>query len=133
MTHPTEASTVRDNGIPMAIVKKMRWPYPLIWIVPLLAAVGAGFYLYEYFQTWGTKITISFTDGNGLKSGETKVLHRGVEVGEVQAVELSADKSSVLVRVRLQKNRMNLPTLARCSGSFAQKFPTAGSAASTPS
>src|SRR5580658_7422685 len=89
---PAEEKPVEVRALPKPIMRKMRWPYLLVWIVPLLAAIAAGFYMYEYFQQRGREITITFFDGSGIKESESKVMHRGVEVGEVTGIELGADK-----------------------------------------
>lgn len=104
MIHRRE-DTAAGRAFPKPIIKRIRWPYALVWLVPLLAAVGAGFYVRDYLLNQGTKITLTFGDGSGLKEGETKVMHRGVEVGQISAVELSADHSSVLVHIRLQRSQ----------------------------
>jgi len=93
------------HAIAKPIIKKMHWPYPVVWIVPLLAAVAAGFYFRDYLMNRGPQITLTFNDGSGLKEGETKVMHLGVPIGEVTSVELSHDHASVLVHVRLQKSQ----------------------------
>ncbi len=46
----------------------MRWPYPLIWLVPL-AAVTLGVYLHRHSRDQGPTITIQFKDVDGLRSG----------------------------------------------------------------
>jgi paraquat-inducible protein B len=99
------------QGLPKATVKKMRWPYPLIWIVPIAAAAIAGWYFHDRFLENGTEIVIKFADGEGLKAGETAVSHLGVPIGKVKELQLSDDKKEVLVHVVLQRSQM----------SFAQK------------
>ncbi len=52
--HPTDETIPRpadDAPVPAPvppkpIVEKSRWPYPLIWLVPILAAIAAGSYYY---------------------------------------------------------------------------------------
>jgi paraquat-inducible protein B len=81
----------------------MRWPFPLIWLVPLLAAIMAGFYAYDRLEDRGTAITVRFTDATGLKVGETQMVHRGVPIGLVTGVELTPDQKQALVHVRLRR------------------------------
>src|SRR5258708_26607342 len=52
----------------------------------------------------GPQITITFSDGGGLRVGQTPLRYRGVQVGEVSGVKLSADEKTVAVRIRLQKS-----------------------------
>jgi paraquat-inducible protein B len=86
------------------VVKKMRWPYALIWLVPVLAAGLAGYYWYAHEKERGPEITIRFEDGSGLKAGSTVVVHRGVQIGQVSGIELSDDKEQVLVKVQLRRS-----------------------------
>ncbi len=87
--------------IPKPIQKKMWWPFPLVWIVPLGAAVLAGYFFYQRHQQQGITITIQFADAQGIKEGETALAVRGVNVGKVNTVELSPDHQHTLVHVKL--------------------------------
>ncbi len=86
---------------PRAIVRKMRWPFPIIWIVPVVAAALAGYFLYQRHQERGSEITIQFNEAQGLKPGESALVVRGVTVGQVKSVELSEDLQHVNVQARL--------------------------------
>jgi paraquat-inducible protein B len=55
-------------------------------------------------QDYGPEITVKFSDGGGLRAGQTPVRYRGVQVGEVTNVRLSKDEKKALVRVRLIKS-----------------------------
>jgi paraquat-inducible protein B len=48
-------------------------------------------------------ITIEFTVAEGLAAGQTKILHRDVDVGTVQTVELTPDMSHVIVHARMTR------------------------------
>lgn len=91
------------NHLPRPIVKKMRWPFPIIWIVPIAAAALAGYYFYGRAQERGETITVLFNDASGLKPGQTPVDYRGVQVGEVSKLQLTDDRSQVEVEVRIEK------------------------------
>jgi paraquat-inducible protein B len=97
--------TGHDGGKPpLPKIKKMRWPFPIIWIVPLLAACLAGYYVEQHHQENGIEITISFDDGAGLKPGETTIVYRGVTVGHVKNVELSADRTHAVAHVQFSSS-----------------------------
>jgi paraquat-inducible protein B len=98
-----EKSKVDDRALPRPVMKKLRWPIALIWLVPLAAAAGAGFYFYAYFQERGPVIAITFTDGTGIRTEDTKVMYRGVEIGHVEDVVLSGDHQHVVVSARLNR------------------------------
>ena len=91
-----------DAKHPRPIIKKMRWPFPIIWIVPVVAACLAGYYLYQHHQENGTQITIQFDDGSGIKPGETTVALHGVTIGHVKSIELTGDHQHAIAQVQLE-------------------------------
>jgi hypothetical protein len=59
--HPYQPAD--DSGKPpLPKIKKMRWPFPIIWIVPVIAACLAGYYVEQHHQENGIEIAISFDD-----------------------------------------------------------------------
>jgi paraquat-inducible protein B len=94
---------LKQSDPPHPIIKKMRWPFPLIWIVPVLAAALAGYFLYQRHQELGSEITIEFAEARGLKVGESKLVVHGVVVGQVQGIDLSDDLGHAVVKVRLSR------------------------------
>ncbi|HWE02497.1 MAG TPA: MlaD family protein [Tepidisphaeraceae bacterium] len=91
----------KSLALPRPIVKKMRWPFPIIWIVPVAAAVLAGYYLYQHHREHGAAVTIEFDDGEGLTKQQTEVKFHGITIGQVQSVELSDDHMHAVAHVRL--------------------------------
>jgi paraquat-inducible protein B len=94
--------------LPKAKVKKTRWSFSIVWAVPLIAAIVSGYLLYSQFQQLGPKITIRFRDGSGLKTDQTPIKYRGVQIGEVVAVELTPDHQFVVVSARLQPSAASI-------------------------
>jgi paraquat-inducible protein B len=86
---------------PKAIVKKMRWPYPLVWLVPIGALLIAGYFVAGSLAKRGPEITIKFANADGLSVGQTKVMHLGVQIGDLTAIVMGPDQNEVLVKVRL--------------------------------
>ena len=93
-----------DRAIPRPIVKKMRWPFPIIWIVPVAAAALAGYYVLQHHKEHGTELTIEFADGDGLKKDQTEVRLHGITIGRVSSVELSDDHQRARVHVRIAES-----------------------------
>jgi paraquat-inducible protein B len=89
-------------------VQRRRWDLPVVWAVPVIAAIVAGYVVYDRVREYGPKITIKFKDGSGLKTGQTPIKYRGVQVGEVTAVELSEDQLYVLVQARLRHSAASI-------------------------
>jgi len=92
------------DKLPRAKVKQHRWSFPVMWIVPVVAALLAGYLVYDQVREFGPKITIRFKDGSGLKAGRTLIQYNGVRIGEVKSVKLSDDLRDVMVEVRLLRS-----------------------------
>jgi paraquat-inducible protein B len=91
-----------DHGTPRArtvsVSRKSHWP-GWIWAVPL-AALGIVIWLMvRQFSARSFDVSVTFEDATGLKAKSTKVLYRGVEVGEVASISLSADRTHVEVHL----------------------------------
>jgi paraquat-inducible protein B len=95
------------DEIPKARVRRRRL-FRLIWIVPVIAVAVAVFLVLHRMQDYGPQITVAFTDGGGLRVGQTPLRYRGVQVGEVTRVSLSEDESHALVRIRLVRSAAGL-------------------------
>lgn len=89
--------------LPRAGVRRRRPWLQLMWVVPLVAAGLAGWLVYERLRQQGPEVTIEFRDGGGLRVGQTPVKYRGVQVGLVTGMALSADREHVLVKARLER------------------------------
>lgn len=75
----------------------------LVWLIPLVAAAIAAFLGYRTLRDEGPLITISFRSADGLVAGQTRVRHKAVDLGQVEAIRLSDDMSRVLVTVRMRR------------------------------
>jgi paraquat-inducible protein B len=91
---------VTGEELPRARVRKRRL-FRLVWVVPIVAAAVAGWLVYKHVSAMGPEIGITFSDGGGLRVGQTPLKYRGVQIGEVSGVELTKDHKRVLVRARL--------------------------------
>lgn len=88
----------------MAIVRS-RTPSPVrpwTYLAGLLLAAGATFGAFWAWghQSRGTPITVRFSEGHGLKAGDA-IRHRGIDVGRVRTIQLSATLDSVAVDCEL--------------------------------
>lgn len=90
--------------LPMAKVKSRKWNFPVVWVVPVVAAIVAGYLIYDRVHEYGMKITITFKNASGLKIGQTPIKYRGVLLGEVTALELGENLQHVLVKARLRRS-----------------------------
>ena len=94
--------------VPEARVRRWHWGFSIAWVVPLVAALVAGYLVYQRLEEAGPEIIISFTEGEGIKPGQTELRYRGVPIGEVREIELSPDHSHVLLRVRLRRTAASI-------------------------
>ncbi|MEO8767775.1 MAG: MlaD family protein [Nitrosospira sp.] len=84
-------------------VRQRSWVPSLIWLIPLLAAViGISLVVKTWVQR-GPEITILFSSAEGLEAGKTKVKYKEVQIGTVQSIMLSKDRTHVLASVQLKK------------------------------
>ena len=93
-----------DETLPRAKIRRSSWSFPVVWIVPLVAAIVAGYVAYDRAREFGPKITITFNDSSGVVTGQTPIKYRGIPIGEVTAVELSKDLRHAKVKARLQRS-----------------------------
>ncbi|WP_346837731.1 MlaD family protein [Microbulbifer sp. SAOS-129_SWC] len=70
-----------------AVVQRSRG-LPLVWVLPLIAAVIAVWLLYKDFTQGDIRATILFHSGDGLVKGKTAVKYSGVDIGVVHDFRL---------------------------------------------
>lgn len=74
-----------------------------IWLVPLVAVlIGLSLLVREWLSV-GPVVTISFESAEGIEVGQTKVRYKDVVVGQVKDVQISEDRSRVLVQAQLNR------------------------------
>ena len=105
MTTDAPDRSTPPDALPVARVRsRRRWTVYLVWLVPVVAAVVAGYLVYSWLHEYGPTITIMFGDATGLKPGQSELRYRGVAVGEVSAVGLTRDLAHVEVSVRVRRD-----------------------------
>ena len=82
--------------------------FAFVWIVPLIAAIVAGWLIFDAVRHMGPLISIQFNDGNEIKANQTILRYRGVQVGKVRSIQLTKDTKRVEVQARLDKSAENL-------------------------
>lgn len=99
------AEPPRDDEIPEAVaVPARRRGLPLVWIIPLVAALIGGWLVVQAWLERGPVITITFKTAEGIEAGKTPVKFKNVDIGKVTTIGLSEDGSSIVVAAELTKN-----------------------------
>lgn len=91
------------------VVKRRRTP-SLIWIIPIVAALIAGWLAVKTINDRGPTISIRFDSAAGLEAGKTKIRYRDVDIGVVEAVRLDEDLTHVSVKARMDRQAMSFLT-----------------------
>jgi paraquat-inducible protein B len=68
-----------DDALPTARLRSRRWLPSIVWIVPVVAAVVAGYLVYGHLQERGPTITIRFAEVTGVREDQTEIRHRGCQ------------------------------------------------------
>jgi len=98
------------SNLPEAVIKEVKTPISIVWIVPLVALLIGGWLVYKALSEKGPTITISFKTAEGLEAGKTKIKYKDVDLGQVDKIELSSDVSRVVVQAQLVKSAESLLT-----------------------
>ena len=69
----------------------------LIWLIPIVAAGIAAYLGYQTLSQRGPEVNLTFESAQGLTAGQTRVRHKAVDLGTVQAITLAPDMSHVNV------------------------------------
>src|SRR5688500_7156623 len=95
--------------IPEAVeVPRSRRTIQLVWLIPLVAALVGGWLAVKSILDRGPVIKISFNTAEGLEAGKTKLKYKDVDIGLVQSVNLSEDRSRVIATAELAKDSKSL-------------------------
>lgn len=93
------------SAAPVAEVAVARRGGPsIVWLIPVVALLIGGWLAYKTVSEKGPTITITFDSADGLEAGKTKIKYKAVEVGQVDAIEISDDLESVIVTASLSKD-----------------------------
>src|SRR5882672_2660733 len=83
---------------------RARWSLPAVWLVPLVAALLAGWLGVRAVLERGPVITIRFKNADGIEAGKTKLKYKDVQIGIVKSVALSPDLKEVIATAELVKD-----------------------------
>src|SRR5258707_4747071 len=80
---------------------RVRHRISIVWLLPLIAAIAAGWLGWRTLSARGPTITITFASVEGLEAGKTKIKHNDVDLGLIEALEPTPDLSHVVATARM--------------------------------
>ncbi|HKY02595.1 MAG TPA: MlaD family protein [Burkholderiales bacterium] len=97
--------TIDVDEVPSAAVApKRRWNVPLVWTIPIVAALIGAWVAVKAVWDKGPEIEISFQTAEGLEAGQTKLKYKDVQIGVVRGIRVAPDRKSVIVTAELDKS-----------------------------
>ncbi|MEL6750780.1 MAG: MlaD family protein [Pseudomonadota bacterium] len=93
-----------DAALATPVERTRRRRLSLVWFMPLLALLVAGYVVWSNYNDRGPLITITFQAASGIRAGATEVRIRDLRVGLVEEVGFSLGMEAVEAKVRIDKN-----------------------------
>ena len=92
------------TSLPEAVTNNsQRVRLPLVWLVPILAAIIGGWIAVRAILDHGPTIVVTFIDAEGIEVGKTKVRYKSVDVGDVKTITLAPDHRTVNVSIEMAR------------------------------
>lgn len=128
MSDDTQSPVGGQDAFPLAEIRPARvdWRQTLakskLWWLTAACLVVAVVLTFASLRRSGTRIAIRFAEGHGIKPGD-RLRYRGIDVGEVRAVEVDEALEGVLMQVELGRQAERL---ARAGSRFWIERPQVG-------
>jgi len=103
----------RPNGgdtVPPSQAPSRRTRFSIIWLIPVVAVMIAGWMAYRGIANNGPEITVTFDTADGLTAGQTRIENKAVTLGTVESIALSGDMRRVAVKIRMNASTSNILT-----------------------
>ena len=100
----------RQEAGPPAPDIQTRRRFSLVWAIPVVALLVAGFLFWRTLSQQGPTVDVTFLTADGLTAGQTKVRHKAVDLGTVERIDLSPDMSHVIVGLRMRADASQVLT-----------------------
>src|SRR5215469_14891770 len=92
------------DGRPAADPAKSRFGrIPVVWVLPIVVVLAAGFVVIHEKIAQGVDIEITFQNAEGLEANKTKIRYKEVDIGEVRDISVSKDRKHVVVKARINR------------------------------
>ncbi len=101
---PASAAAPPPPPTPPEVEVSTRRRLSFLWLLPLVAALIAGWLGWRWLEDRGPQIVITFQSGDGLEAGRTRIKHKNVDLGVIDSVRLSDDLSQVIATARMDRS-----------------------------
>jgi paraquat-inducible protein B len=98
-----------QRTLPHATTRRSR-RISIIWLVPLVAVAIGGWLAWDTLSKEGPTIKITFESGEGLQAGKSQLKYKDIVFGTVNSLELSPDKTHVVIAVATTNDAKSLLT-----------------------
>ena len=98
MPEPAERDPLTNDAVTAGHLPRR---FSLIWLVPIVALLAAGWLGCRTLAGRGPMITISTLSAEGIEAGKTKIKHHDIELGTVESLKPSRDLKSVVIEARM--------------------------------
>ncbi|WP_048849067.1 PqiB family protein [Tanticharoenia sakaeratensis] len=106
----TSSSGGADQPAPPQEAPTRHTRFSIIWLIPVVAIVLAGWLAWRSISQRGPEITVTFDTADGITAGQTRVENKAVTLGTVESVTLSRDMRRVSVRIRMNADSSDILT-----------------------
>ncbi len=72
-----------------------------IWILPVVALIIGGWLLYKGVRDAGINIIVHFENAEGVASGKTRVMYKGIPVGTVRETKVDPDMEGISLYIEM--------------------------------
>jgi paraquat-inducible protein B len=86
------------------VSSRRNWLPSLIWLIPIVAALVGMTLVARILMERGPEIVLTFKTAEGLEAGKTAVKYKDVQIGTVDSLRLTQDRTHVRVTVKLNKD-----------------------------
>jgi paraquat-inducible protein B len=105
----TPSDPSAPEPLPEAVAApRSRWRLPLVWLIPVIAALAGGWLAVKSVLDKGPTVTITFRTADGIEAKKTRIRYRDIDVGTVTQVTLREDAEAVIVKAELAKQAAKL-------------------------
>ena len=82
-------------------VQKGKKSISLIWVAPVVALLITAGMIWQNYVDAGTRVTIVIENGDGIRSGKTPIMYKGIKIGVVEDIQIKKDDVSKLEVIAL--------------------------------